>query len=194
MDLLSIFIIATGLSMDSFVVCIGKGMCRRRFNAWRAFRIAVVFGLFQGLMPLAGYALSIGFAEWIQQFDHWLAFIILLIIGIRMIYESYIPKKDEVDCTDCDCKETEGINWRMVVSLAFATSIDAAATGLIFASYPGTIAKAVWIVGVVCLIISFIGILLGVRLGKKFNFNFEMAGAIVLIATGVKILFEHLSV
>src|SRR5690606_2345638 len=108
MDLLSIFIIATGLSMDSFVVCIGKGMCRRRFNAWRAFRIAVVFGLFQGLMPLAGYALSIGFTEWIQQFDHWLAFIILLIIGIRMIYESYIPKKDEVDCTDCDCKETEG--------------------------------------------------------------------------------------
>jgi len=79
--------------MDSLAVCIGKGMCRRHFNAWRAFRIAAVFGLFQGLMPLTGYALSIGFAEWVQQFDHWLAFIILIILGIKMIYESYIPKK-----------------------------------------------------------------------------------------------------
>jgi len=154
MDILSIFIIATGLSMDSFVVCIGKGMCWKRFNAWRAFRIAVVFGLFQGLMPLTGYALSIGFAEWIQQFDHWLAFIILTIIGMKMIYESYLPKKED-DCPDCYCKETDVTDWKNVISLAFAISIDAA-TGLIFASYPGTITEAVVIIGVVCLIISFL--------------------------------------
>lgn len=191
MDVLSIFIIATGLSMDSLAVCIGKGMCRRHFNAWRAFRIAAVFGLFQGLMPLTGYALSIGFAEWVQQFDHWLAFIILTILGIKMIYESYIPKKED-DCPDCDCKETDVIDWKNVIALSFATSIDAAATGLIFSSYPGTITKAVVIIGVVCLIISFIGMLLGVRLGNKFKFNFEMVGGIILFATGAKILLEHL--
>jgi len=90
MDILSLLIIATGLSMDSFAVCIGKGMCRKRFNTWRAFRIALVFALFQGLMPLTGYALSVGFAQWIQQFDHWLAFIILAVIGLKMIRETFL--------------------------------------------------------------------------------------------------------
>jgi len=191
MDILSLLIIATGLSMDSFAVCIGKGMCRKRFNTWRAFRIALVFALFQGLMPLTGYALSVGFAQWIQQFDHWLAFIILAVIGLKMIREDFLPKK-EADCVNCDCNETEVIDWRKVISLALATSIDAAATGLIFASYPGTIAGAIVIIGVVCFIFSMIGMSLGVRLGKRIHFRIEMGGGIILIAIGLKILLEHL--
>jgi len=191
MDILSLFIIATGLSMDSFAVCIGKGMCRKRFNVWRAFRIAFVFALFQGLMPLTGYALSVGFAQWIQQIDHWLAFIILAVIGIKMIREDFLPKRVG-DCVNCDCDESDGIDWRKVLSLAFATSIDAAATGLIFASYPGTITGAIVIIGVVCFIFSFIGMSLGVRLGRNVHIRIEMAGGIILIAIGLKILLAHL--
>ncbi len=191
MDLLSILFIAFGLSMDSLAVCIGKGMCRKQFNPWRASKIALVFGLFQGLMPLAGYLLSIGFSKWIIQFDHWLAFVILVMIGVKMMYESNLPVKEE-DCSGCDCRDSDAIDWKSVVSLAFATSIDAAATGLIFASYPGTIRKAVVITGVVTFFLSFYGMLLGVRLGHKFRFNFERVGGVILIAIGLKILFTHL--
>lgn len=191
MDLLSILIIALGLSMDSFAVCIGRGMCRQHFYAWRAFKIALVFGLFQGLMPLAGYALSIGFSEWIQQFDHWLAFIILVVLGIKMIYECLLPTKED-SCPDCSCRETVSIDWRKVITLAFATSIDAAATGLIFASYPGTILQAAGVIGVICFLFSFGGMFLGFRLGKKINFCLEAVGGIILIGIGLKILLEHL--
>ena len=142
-------------------------------------------------MPLTGYALSVGFAQWIQQFDHWLAFIILAVIGIKMIREDFLPEKED-DCVNCDCNETEVIDWRRVISLAFATSIDAAATGLIFASYTGTIAGAIVIIGVVCFIFSMIGMSLGVRLGRSVHIRIEMAGGIILIAIGLKILLEHL--
>lgn len=191
MDILSLFIIATGLSMDSFAVCIGKGMCRKRFNVWRAIKIAFVFALFQGLMPLTGYALSIGFAAWIQQFDHWLAFIILAVIGLKMINDDFLPKKED-ECMNCDCNESEMIDWRKVISLAFATSIDAAATGLIFASYPDTITRAIVVIGIVCFLFSLIGMSLGVRLGSRIHIRVEMAGGIILIAIGLKILLAHL--
>lgn len=191
MDILSLFIIATGLSMDSFAVCIGKGMCRKRFNVWRAIKIALVFALFQGLMPLTGYALSIGFAAWIQQFDHWLAFIILAVIGLKMINDDFLPKKED-ECMNCDCNESEMIDWRKVISLAFATSIDAAATGLIFASYPDTITSAIVVIGIVCFLFSLIGMSLGVRLGSRIHIRVEMAGGIILIAIGLKILLAHL--
>lgn len=191
MGIFSIFIIAIGLSMDSFAVCFGKGMCRRHFYAGSALKIALVFGLFQALMPLVGYALSIGFSELIQQFDHWLAFTILGILGIKMIYECFTPGKKD-DCPDCDCKVTEAIDWRKVMTLAFATSIDAAATGLIFASYPGTILQAVAMIGVICFLFSFGGMFLGFRLGKKINFCLEAVGGIILIGIGFKILLDHL--
>ncbi|MCE5204683.1 MAG: manganese efflux pump MntP family protein [Porphyromonadaceae bacterium] len=177
--------------MDSFAVCIGKGMCRQHFHVWRAFKIALVFGLFQALMPFVGYVLSIGFSEWIRQFDHWLAFIILAVLGIKMIYECLRPEKKD-DCTDCSCKGTEAIDWKNVMTLAFATSIDAAATGLIFASYPGTILQAAVMIGVICFLFSFGGMFLGFRLGKKMNFCLEAVGGVILIGIGLKILLEHL--
>lgn len=190
-DFISIIIIAIGLAMDSFAVCIGKGMCRPHFYAWRSLKIAFVFGLFQGLMPLVGYGLGIGFATWIQRFDHWLAFIILLIIGVKMIYESLLPKPEQ-ECIDCNCKESLDINWKNVVTLAFATSIDAMATGLIFVSYPGTIVMAVLTIGMVTLFFSFSGMFIGVRFGKKIRLNIEVLGGIILILIGAKILLQHL--
>lgn len=190
-DFISIIIIAIGLAMDSFAVCIGKGMCRHRFYAWRSLKIAFVFGFFQGSMPLIGYVLGIGFASWMEQFDHWLAFFILAIIGIKMIYES-ISAKPETDCIDCDCNGTIPINWKSVVTLAIATSIDAMATGLIFVSYPGTILTATLTIGLVTLFFAFSGMFIGVRFGKKIRLNIEMLGGIILIAIGAKILFQHL--
>lgn len=191
MDFISIMIIAIGLAMDSFAVCIGKGMCRRRFYLWRSFKIAVVFGLFQGLMPFVGYALGIGFASWMQHFDHWLAFFILLIIGTKMIYEG-LSAKPEIDCMDCDCKGELPISWKSVTTLAFATSIDAMATGLIFVSYPGTILTATLTIGFVTLLFAFSGMFIGVRFGTKIRLNIEMLGGVILILIGTKILLQHL--
>ena len=191
MDFISILIIAIGLAMDSFAVCVGKGMCRQRFYLWRSFKIAVVFGVFQGLMPFVGYALGIGFASWMRHFDHWLAFFILTVIGIKMIYESILPKSDS-KCEVCDCKEDIVIDWKNVAMLAFATSIDAMATGLIFVSYPGTILTAILTIGLITLFFAFGGIFIGVRFGKRMRFNIEMLGGIILIGIGVKILLQHL--
>ncbi|MDO5666109.1 MAG: manganese efflux pump MntP family protein [Bacteroidia bacterium] len=191
MDFISIIIIAVGLAMDSFAVCIGKGMCRQRFYAWRSLKIALVFGFFQGFMPLIGYALGIGFAAWMERFDHWLAFFILTVIGIKMVYESILPKSDG-DCAGCDCKEDIIIDWKKVAILAFATSVDAMATGLIFVSYPGTILTAMLTIGLVTLFFTFLGMFIGVRFGKKIRCNIEMIGGVILIVIGMKILLEHL--
>ncbi len=191
MDFISILVIAIGLAMDSFAVCVGKGMCRQRFYGWRAFKIAVVFGFFQGVMPFAGYALGIGFAAWMRHFDHWLAFFILSIIGIKMIYESVLPKPDR-KCADCDCGEDIAIDWKNVAVLAFATSIDALATGLIFVSYPGTILTAMLAIGLTTVFFAFAGMFIGGRFGKGIRLNIEMLGGIILIAIGTKILLQHL--
>ncbi|HMM17573.1 MAG: manganese efflux pump MntP family protein [Petrimonas sp.] len=191
MDYISIMLIAIGLAMDSFAVCVGKGMCRQRFYLWRSLKVAAVFGLFQGLMPFVGYVLGISFASWMQLFDHWFAFFILSVIGIKMIYESFISKPHEV-CVGCDCQEDIVVDWRKVVVLAFATSIDAMATGLVFVSYPGTISTATITIGLVTLFFAFSGMFIGVRFGRRLRLNIEMLGGIILIAIGMKILFQHL--
>ncbi|MPM10996.1 putative manganese efflux pump MntP [bioreactor metagenome] len=184
-------IIAIGLAMDSFAVCVGKGMCRQRFYLWRSIKVAAVFGLFQGLMPFVGYGLGISFASWIQLFDHWFASFILSAIGIKMIYESFTAKP-QGECVGCDCQEDISIDWKKVAMLAFATSIDAMATGLVFVSYPGTILTATITIGLVTLFFAFLGMFIGVRFGRRLRFNIEMLGGIILIAIGVKILLQHL--
>ncbi|SCM56928.1 putative manganese efflux pump MntP {ECO:0000255/HAMAP-Rule:MF_01521} [Petrimonas mucosa] len=184
-------LIAIGLAMDSFAVCIGKGMCRRHFYPWRSARIALVFGLFQGLMPFAGYALGISFATWIQDYDHWVAFFILFVIGVKMISEGFVAGSGE-ECLGCDCQEDMTINWRKVVVLAFATSIDAMAIGLVFVSYPGTIMRATVTIALVTLLFAFSGMFIGVRFGRRFRFNVEILGGFILMAIGTKILLEHL--
>lgn len=189
MDFLSIIIIAIGLAMDSFAVCISKGMCRQKFNAFRSFKIALVFGVFQGIMPLIGYALGVGFTSLIERIDHWLAFVILLLIGAKMIYESLHPK-EEIDC-NCNCQESEVINWKVVITMAFATSIDALATGLIFVPYHDMIIKAVVTIGVVSFLFSFAGMFIGVYFGKRIKIDMTIFGGIILILIGTKILLEH---
>lgn len=191
MDLITIYIIALGLSMDSFAVCISQSVCRKKFYFLRSLKIALVFGIFQGLMPLIGYLLGLSFSGIIERFDHWIAFAILGFIGIKMIYEGLKPA-DVEKCDENALADTEKIQWKKVFILSFATSIDALATGLIFVPYPSIILKTIIIIAAVCLVFSFFGMLLGTYFGKKINFNMEIIGGIVLIMIGIKILIEHL--
>ena len=188
MDIISLILIAAGLSMDCFAVSIGKGICTGKFYFRYVFRLAFLFGLFQGLMPLIGYLVANSFAEQIKEFDHWIAFVLLEIIGIKMIVDA-LGKQEE-------CDEHESVKkhfqWKTLLSLAVATSIDALATGVIFVSFPNTIWIAVIIIALTSFIFSFVGVLVGIHFGKRFNFKVEIPGGIILMIIGLKILIEHL--
>lgn len=190
MGIYSIIIIAVGLAMDSFAVCISQSVCRTKFVVSRALKIAVVFGFFQGAMPLIGYGLGMSFAHWIKKFDHWFAFIILGVIGLKMIYESLRPNNDECPCSE-SIENSDLIRWKIVVLMAIATSIDALATGLIFVPYPQTIISAVLIIAFVCLLFTLVGMYIGTYFGKKIRFDMTLVGGIILISIGTKILIEH---
>lgn len=187
MDLLSILLIAFGLAMDSFAVSISRGICTKNLLSSQAIKLALVFGLFQGAMPAIGYFVGQFFADTIKMIDHWVAFFILGIIGVKMIIESL--KKEDCKCDD-KCA-ADNFQLKFLATLAIATSIDALAAGLIFTPFPDKILLAVIIIGLVTFIMSFLGIKLGFLFGSKLKFNFEMVGGIVLILIGTKILIEH---
>lgn len=191
MDFFSIILLAVGLAMDCLAVSVSKGICAGRFR-WRdALRMACLFGLFQGLMPLAGYAVSSLFAAQIKAVDHWVAFGLLGFIGGRMIVEAYKP-------SDGACAEAGGDRagrhyaWGSLLVLAVATSIDALATGVIFAPYPEWIAVAVLIIGVTSFLLSLVGTAIGTAFGNRFHLKVEVWGGVILILIGAKILVEHL--
>ncbi|MHB9055833.1 MAG: manganese efflux pump MntP [Paludibacteraceae bacterium] len=193
MDFLSILLIAIGLSMDSFAVSISRGICSKRLKISQALLLAVIFGVFQGIMPLIGFGIGRVFANQLIAIDHWVAFVILVLIGIKMIIESLKETKEENSC-DCDgnCKN-RNFKIKYLVILAIATSIDALATGLIFTTYPDKILLAVSVIGIVTFAFSYLGVNLGYKFGSKFKFNFEIIGGIVLIIIGLRILIEHLT-
>lgn len=190
MDILSIVLIAIGLAMDCFAVSISKGICTKKFYLSHTLRMALLFGLFQGLMPLIGYYVSSMFAEQIKRVDHWIAFILLGFIGIRMIIEAFKEGGNP------SCEESESVNkhfkWQGLFSLAIATSIDALATGVIFAPFPELIWIAVGIIALTSFIFSIAGVYIGVHFGKRFHFKVEAIGGVILMLIGLKILVEHL--
>ncbi len=191
MDLVSILLIAFGLSMDSFAVSISRGVCTKKFLVSNALKLAIIFGLFQGAMPAIGYFAGHFFADTIILIDHWLAFFILGIIGSKMIIDSLRKLKiKKTDDCDEEC-EKDNYSVKFLTTLAIATSIDALATRFIFAPYPDKILLATIIIGVVTFIMAFTGVRLGFLFGSKLKFNFEMVGGIVLILIGTKILIEH---
>ncbi|OIP83347.1 MAG: hypothetical protein AUK44_05440 [Porphyromonadaceae bacterium CG2_30_38_12] len=185
MDIFSILIIGIGLAMDCFAVSISKGICAKKLFFWHTLRMALLFGLFQALMPLAGYSLGVTFAHQMESFDHWLAFILLALIGGKMIYEGVKPYNP-------DCATPNPFKWASLLSLALATSIDAFATGIIFIPYHNIIGKAILIIGLTSFVFTFFGMYLGIRFGKKFHIKVEIWGGAILIAIGFKILIEHL--
>ena len=193
MSFLSILLIAIGLAMDSFAVCITQGMCRKRFTPIRAIKIALVFGFFQGFMPLIGFLLGVSFKDWIQNFDHWFALIILGFIGGKMIFESLHKEKETTsdNCNNaCECTD-DTINWKNVIIMSIATSIDALATGLLFVTYDNLIYTASFVIAAVCFLFSVLGKYIGAKFVNRLHFNAELIGGIILVSIGIKIFLEH---
>lgn len=186
MDLISIIIIGIGLSMDCFAVSISKGVCLKKFKFKRVFRMAALFGLFQAIMPLIGYFLGFSFAQDIKDYDHWIAFFLLGFIGLKMFLEGLKP-------VNFTCETTQNpFRWKLLLTLSVATSIDAMATGIVFVTFPTQIALAVLIIGFISFLFSIFGVYLGIRFRHRIKINPELAGGIILIAIGIKILIEHL--
>ena len=183
-----IILLAIGLAMDCFAISVTAGMATNKPAFLQQLKMATLFGLFQAVMPLFSFLAGKGFAEQIQRIDHWLAFIILLFIGGKMIYEDLKSRKK----TNFEKKTKNMFQWYTLLSLAVATSIDALATGLIFVPYGNKIWLAVFIIGLCSFLLSFIGSYLGTYWSGKIRFRAELVGGIILIIIGTKILIEHL--
>lgn len=185
MGLLELFVIAVGLSMDAFAVSICKGLSVRELKPKHALTVGVYFGGFQMLMPLIGFALGVRFQSFITSIDHWIAFVLLGLIGANMIRES--REQDEENLSD-------SFSFGTMLPLAVATSIDALAVGVTFAFLQVSILPAVCFIGATTFILSCIGIRIGHVFGLKYKSRAELFGGVVLILMGTKILLEHLGV
>ena len=185
MKLLDLILTAIALSMDAFAVSVGKGLCAPRVRLRHCLTCGVYFGGFQALMPLLGYYLCTSFARYITRFDHWIAFVLLALIGANMLREAFSEEEENVDASF-------GVKTMLV--MAVATSIDALATGVTFAMREGTnIWLAITIVGSTTFLFSAIGVKIGSVFGAKYRFGAEVLGGVILILMGLKILIEHLA-
>ncbi len=190
MGLAELFVLAVGLSMDAFAVSVCKGLAMQKCRLKNAMVCGVWFGGFQALMPLIGYLLGYQFREYITSFDHWVAFVLLAVIGANMIREALGKGGEEAE-TSMDAS----MDVKTMFLLAVATSIDALAAGITFAFLPDTnILAAVLFIGCITLILSTAGAKIGNLFGAKYKSRAELAGGVILIVLGVKILLEHLGI
>lgn len=183
-SMISVLLIALGLSMDALAVSITVGVTLHCFKPGKAFKTGLFFGGFQAIMPLLGWFAGLSVRKYIEGFDHWLAFGLLSFIGGKMIYEAFVMEEAEKKC-DID-------NLLVMFGLALATSIDALAVGISFSLLSISILTPVIIIGLVTFALSFIGVYVGNKFGSFFEKKVEIFGGIVLIGIGVKILLEHL--
>lgn len=185
MDIFTLFTLAVGLSMDAFAVSVCKGLSASRLSVKHMAAAGCWFGGFQALMPVIGYLLGAQFKEKITSIDHWIAFILLGFIGINMIRESM--DKEEV-CPN------EAIDPRTMFPLAVATSIDALAVGVTFAFLNVNIFAAAGFIGVTTFVLSAAGVKVGNIFGTRYKSRAELAGGLILVLLGIKILLEHLGI
>ncbi|MGN1098342.1 MAG: manganese efflux pump MntP family protein [Clostridia bacterium] len=189
MGLIEIFLTAVSLAMDAFAVSITNGVVVADFKKRYAVKMGLYFGVFQFVMPLIGYALGSSFRSYIETFDHWIAFGLLVLIGGNMIRESIWGEEEE----SVGKTAKEALNAKVLTVQAIATSIDALAVGISFSLLPDV---DMWlsctIIGIVAFLFSFFGGLTGKKIGGLFKDKAELAGGIVLCAIGIKILVEHL--
>ena len=183
MGLVELIILSVGLAMDAFAVSICKGLAMKKMKWKNAIIIGLYFGIFQAIMPLIGYLLGVSFQSAITSIDHWVAFVLLVGIGANMIRETMSKEKDEAN---------DSIKVKDMLILAIATSIDALAIGITFAFLEVNITLAVSLIGIITFIISVIGVKIGNIFGDKYEKKAELAGGIILIGLGIKILIEHL--
>lgn len=227
MNLLELLLIAIGLSMDAFAVSLCSGLTMPKVTIKKALIIGLYFGFFQGAMPLMGYLLGTQFADKIIAFDHWIAFVLLCIIGGKMVVESFAKEGcadrecplgkctdrecppemctdrecPAMDCTDRECpggerpeKKEVSLKPAEMLPLAIATSIDALAVGVSFAFLDVNIVPAVSSIGIITLTLSVLGVKIGNIFGVKFKSKAELAGGIILVLIGLKILLEHMGI
>ena len=188
MSLAELLLIGTGLSADAFAVAVCKGLNMRKINAKVAAIVGLFFGGFQALMPFIGWLLGKQFEKYIVSVDHWITFILLGFIGGKMIYEAL------TECVECKSEVKEIPDLKELTVLAVATSIDALAVGITFAFLNVDIINAVTIIGVITFLLSSLGVIIGWKFGAKYRSKAEIAGGIILILIGLKILLEHLGV
>lgn len=178
----TLLILAVALAMDSVAVSIAIGSKYRDLLLQRTLFVAGVFGFFQGAMPVAGYFIGITFAEYVQSFDHWIAFVLLVGLGAKMLYEAY---KNEFD------EEVTDLSNKALITLGIATSIDAMAIGVTFAFLQTDIYTAASVIALVTFILCVVAVYVGKKLGSLLESKAEMLGGIILIGLGFKILLEH---
>lgn len=222
MNLMERFLVAIGLSMDAFAVSLCSGLTMSKVSIKKALIIGLYFGLFQAIMPLIGYLLGTQFADIIVTFDHWIAFVLLCIIGGKMVIESFkkegcadracpvdkcldrdCPPEKCTDrecpageCTDRECPKRKEISLKPaeMLPLALATSIDALAIGVSFAFLDVDIVPATISIGIITLTLSILGVKIGNTFGARFKSKAELTGGVILVIMGLKILFEHIGI
>lgn len=186
MSLIELLLTAVSLAMDAFAVALCKGVATKKVSLKHMATVGLWFGGFQAAMPLIGYLLGTAFESYITAVDHWIAFVLLGFLGINMIREAFSGDEECVDCS---------LSFAVMLTMAFATSIDALAVGITFALLPDVdIVFAIAAIGVITFVLSAVGVKLGAVFGAKYKFFAELLGGTVLFVMGLKILLEHLGV
>lgn len=185
MGFITIIALAVGLAMDAFAVSIVTGSVYKELRIKHALRMALFFGGFQALMPLIGSLAGLGLRQYIAAYDHWIAFGLLALVGGKMVYESFKIESAE--------KNLDPSNLLILLTLSVATSIDALAVGFTLSLLTTSLAVAVTIIGITTFGLSYAGVAIGKRFGHFFESKIEIAGGIILIAIGLKIVVEHLT-
>ena len=184
-EIITISGIAVGLAMDAFAVSVASGSVFKELHLRYAIRMALFFGIFQAIMPLLGYAAGNTLAVYIVNFDHWIAFGLLVLIGGKMIYEAF-------KIEDVEKKPRDPSNFIVLLALSIATSIDALAVGITLSLVTRHVYMAVILIGVITFVLSYVGYEIGKKLGHFFENKIEILGGLILIAIGIKILIKHL--
>ena len=183
MGAIELFLLAVGLSMDAFAVSICKGLALHRTGIGECAVVGLWFGAFQALMPAIGYFLGSRFSYLIQSFDHWIAFVLLALIGANMIREAFGSEEEECD---------PSISPRAMLPLAVATSIDALASGIALSAVKSSIATALLLIGITTFCLSSVGVKVGSVFGNRYQRRAEITGGIILIGIGLNILIKHI--
>ena len=181
-----LIVLSLGLGMDAFAVSICKGLSMKKMNWKKALIIGLYFGGFQAIMPVLGYFLSKGFENFVTSIDHWIAFILLSIIGGKMVKDAFSQGNSEI------CNEDVG--FKTMIVLAIATSIDALAVGITFAFLNVNLILAIALIGSITFFLSVIGTKVGNIFGDRYENKAELLGGVILIFLGIKILLEHLNI
>lgn len=185
MEIIELILLSIGLGMDAFAVSVCKGISMKKMNWKKACIIGLYFGGFQAIMPVIGYFFGSSFESIITNIDHWIAFILLAIIGAKMIQEAFQKEEEEYN---------EDISVKTMIVLSIATSIDALAVGITFAFLKVNLLLAITLIGTITFILSVIGTKIGNKFGDKYKSKAELAGGIILIIIGLKILLEHIGI